>query len=642
MSKASNPSRGPQIPPGTDPRLLVAIRQSPQSWFEGFGTWLEESSRKPTTGPANVLQRRVFEHYRQCQAAGKPCRMVVLKYRRAGSSTAGACLTYIHAMNYHARLGVIGTDYKASSNMLDMVKTYGENDCFPGWGGQIGVKMSQGQPVSGQQWDGQAQPWDQRAERIIATKLEFRHASSVELYTASNPESARSAGLSGYHATEVGRWQTGGQLDGAETLTAMRNALPKRGFHFALEESTANGASGVFYNTCRAARWPDALWTRQFMAQWPLSATEFGKDLQFVLIFAAWFEDSRHVPIEPLTEDQVQRIKDTLTEDERTLIQRFGQDGPKGQRLGGEVNATIWEQLAWRRGIIAAVCTKGGADEFKQEYPSTPAEAFRASGNPALDQEGLLAMELEARNAREPEHGVIDPEGHWTTTHENQAEWLMWERPIAGCRYLVTCDPMSGAEAVTGTGEKDRHGVFVLRDAYADEQGEYHRLKVVARIRPPCQWEDEVVSEALSGASKFYGGAVIVVEANMGAAILKSLHTEHNAPLFLREQTDKTTQQVTTSLGWWTSAGTRRQAISALQTAVREQTVELLCLHAIGELFGLVIDAKGKAIGGGSSHDDDALAIAIGLACMHAAGRFTPTIEKQPTKAPDEDRWKEW
>lgn len=642
MSKPKPVDLKSLVPPEVTAEQLLIIRTQPQSWFRSFGYWLDETSRKPTCGPANVLQRRVFEHYRQCQESGKPCRMVVLKYRRAGSSTAGACLTYMHAMNYHARLGAIGTDYKASSNMLEMVKTYGENDVFPGWGGKIGVTQSQGQSVGATQWDGQAQPWEQRAERIIATKLEFRHASSVELYTASNPESARSAGLSGYHATECGRWPTGGQLDAGETLTAMRNALPKKGFHFALEESTANGAQGAFYETCRKARWPRAKWTKQFQAQWPLSSTEFGRDLQFVLIFAAWFEDSRHVPDEPLSEKQVQRIQDTLTEDERTLIQRFGQDGPKGQRLGGEVNATVWEQLAWRRGIIATVCTKGGAEEFKQEYPSTPAEAFRASGNPALDQDGLLALELEARNAPESEHGIIDSGGHFTACHENQSEWQIWERPIPGCAYLVTCDPMSGAEAVHGTGEKDRHSVFVLRDAYADQDGNFHRLKVVARVRPPCRWEDEVVTEALAGASRFYGGAVIVVEANMGAAILKSLHTDHNAPLFLREQTDRTTQEVTTHLGWWTTAGTRRQAISALQTAVREQTLELLCIHAIGELFGLVINDKGKAVGGGSCHDDDALALAIGLVCMHTAGKFSPPRDVRQTKAPDEHLWREW
>ena len=37
---------------------------------------------------------------------------------------------------------------------------------------------------------------------------------------------------------------------------------------------------------------------------------------------------------------------------EKELIARYAQPGPMGMRLGGEVAATMWEQLAWRRGII--------------------------------------------------------------------------------------------------------------------------------------------------------------------------------------------------------------------------------------------------------------------------------------------------
>jgi hypothetical protein len=87
----------------------VKIREDPKLWFERFGRFCDEQTRLPTRGPANVLQRRMFEHYRRCRQEGKPCRMVVLKYRRAGSSTGSEALIYMHAQNYRARLGVIGT-----------------------------------------------------------------------------------------------------------------------------------------------------------------------------------------------------------------------------------------------------------------------------------------------------------------------------------------------------------------------------------------------------------------------------------------------------------------------------------------------------------------------------------------------------
>jgi hypothetical protein len=400
-------------------------------------------------------------------------------------------------------MGVIGTDYKASSNMLDMVKYYGEHDEFPGWSGpNVGAQAK----VPWEEWyDGdnlEAVPWDQRVDKSIATKLTFKHDSTVELYTAKNPESARSAGLTGYHATECARWKTGGVQDAGETLTSMRNTLPKTGFHYANEESTANGMQGAFYETCRTARWPDyADWPDQWRSCWPLSEVEFGKDLQFVFIFAAWFEDARHLPSDPLTPEQVERIKSTLDEKEKELIALFGQEGPKGQRLGGEVDATVWDQLAWRRGIIATVCTKGGVDEFSQEYPATPLEAFRASGSPALDHEGLTALELASRSGEPPETGVLTLQTNgsvtWARTGEGEGVFRIWELPIPGAKYLEVCDPMSGAEEITGTGEKDRHAVFVLRDAFSDTRGRYYPVKVVARIKPPCQWETKPLARQL-------------------------------------------------------------------------------------------------------------------------------------------------
>lgn len=628
-------------------------REDPKRWFQAFGRYRDEETRQPRRSRANVLQRRVFEHYARCQAEKKPCRMVVLKYRRAGSSTAGECLVYMHAHNYNARLGVIGTDYKASSNMLEMLRYYGEHDDFPGWSARLGREETR--PISWQEFHGESEaaavPFEDRVDKIIATKLFFSHGSSVELYTAKNPESARSAGLSGYHATEVGRWPTGGAQDAGETLTAMRNTLPKRGFHLALEESTANGAQGAFYETCRTARWPDYTdWPKLFSSRFPLAAAEYGRDLQFTLIFAAWFEDERHLA--DLTPEEARRIEQTLDAEawytgERELIARFGQEGPQGLRLGGEVNATVWQQLAWRRAIIRTVCTKRGLDEFKQEYPADPLEAFRASGAPALCPEGLIVLEQMARRAK-PVHGRLCPQLEkprwpaWESLGEAnlaEASFTRWEEPVEGARYLVTCDPMSGAEAVHGTGEKDRHAVFVIRDKFKDPKGRVHLARVVARIRPPCQWESKPLAREIHLLSLYYGGALIVVEANMGAAVLKHL-VELGANLYQREEFDHVHQVTTKRLGWWNDQGDRRIAISELQSFVREQKVVLECPHAVAECATLVINSKGKAVAGGSHHDDDCLALAIGLTCLPWASTYTP----EPVAAPepvDDRKWKD-
>lgn len=619
------------------------MRKDPRIWFTGFGRYRDEQTRQPIRGKPNILQRRVFEHYRRCQEEGKPARLCVLKYRRAGSSTAGNALIYLHAQNHNARLGVIGTDYKASDNMLQMVKFYGEHDDFPGWSVAIeekGRKKIAPEDYYGDSFD--VVPFDERTNKIIATKLVWKHGSSVELYTAKNPESARSAGLSGYLATEIGRWPIGGAQDGGETVTAMRNTLPKKGFHVAIEESTAKGAQGVFYDTCRTAKWPSyATWWKKWEACWPLQEQEFGADLQFTFIFAAWFEDERHV--DPCPPDLQAKLEASLDADEKQLIALYGEEGPKGLRLGSEVNATVWEQLAWRRSIIANVCTKGGKEEFAIEYPSNPQEAFRASGTSALDQEGVTALELACRKSDPPQYGqftLVNSNASWMGTTATEASAWLWEHPIEGARYLMTCDPMSGEDMITGNGEKDRHAVFVIRDKFMDTQDRLWPTRVVARIKPPCQWEVKVLTQYMHWMSIYYGNCPIVVEMNnTGSGVIRDLRDTHGAHLYVRKQLDTLTQKWVDKLGWQTDAGSRAIAIQELQQYVREQLLDLKCPHAIGEFKTLIIDKKGKAVASGSNHDDDALALAIGLACLNSATVYrTPKV--RPPTAPDAHRWK--
>jgi hypothetical protein len=686
----------------------ISVREDAALWFERFGRFCDEQTRSPSRGPANVLQRRMFEHYRRRRAAGQPCRMAVLKYRRAGSSTGSEALIYLHAHNYRARLGVIGTDYKASANMLEMLAFFGKHDDFPGWAGR--PRAAEHKKIPWQEFAADAAEfagWEDRIDKVIATKIAWSHGSSVELYTATNPESARSAGLNGFHATEVGRWPSGGQLDAGETLTSMRNTLPKAGFHLAIEESTANGAQGAFYDTCRKARWPEyADWPQMHRSCWPLADSEYGRELQFVFIFAAWFEDDRHFERDTAERvlasdpelsreqagalaaqrnaDRARRVEETLDAEpwyfgEKELIARYGQPGPMGVRLGGEVAATVWEQLAWRRGIIKNVCTRRGVDEFAQEYPSNPLEAFRASGAPVFDQEGIMALDAGLRVAMarpspgqaastspdrldgkwKMENGLIengegsrfaprtrtstrdeDDGPRFRATREAEAQVHRWEEPIPGCRYIVSVDPTKTAEIVKGTGERDRNSVLVLRDGFTDEQGRWRMVKLVARVRPPNQWEDAPLARLVAALAAYYGGAKIVVESNLGSGLITRLRDEHGCDLYAREHWSSVEQGHSKTYGWNTDVATRRRAVSTLQEFIRDQRVEILCPNVIAELKTFVFKSSGRAEAASGAHDDDVMALAIGLACLpHAAAHPAPPAPIRNTKPVDDHLW---
>lgn len=625
-----------------DAKTIRRIRGDVHGWFNGFARVRDERSQQPVMVAANVLQRRMFEYYYRCQKEGKPCRMVVLKYRRAGSSSASAAMNYVHNQNYESRSACIGTDYRSAVNIMDMVAFYAQHDDFPGWRGTVKEAA-----FEAHQFETAGGP---TLTKTIATRLEFATGSTIELFTSQNPEACRSAGMNAIHSTEVGRWATGGALDAAETLASVRNALPKSGFHLCIEESTGAGASGAFYDTCRKARWPGGeTWPDQWRSDWPLNEEDHA-DLQPVLIFAGWHEDERNVY--PLTEQQARKIEDTLDAEEwyrgeKDLIARYGQDGPKGKRLGSEVNATAWEQLAWRRTIIRDVCTRRGLDEFKQEYPASPLEAFQASGAPVFSLDGITALDLACRSARKPETGIITklPSALRATFDARpEAESLIqiWEKPIPGCRYLISVDPKKDSEIVKGTGERDRNGIIVIRDAYkrtAAGRTIWYPVKVVAMVKPPNYFDDAPVAHIIAQLATYYGGCVIVVESNLGPGLITRLRDEHFCNLYAQENWDMVRQRAATCYGWNTNDASRRQAVSELQENVREQTIEILSPEIIAELKTFVFSSKGKAEAAVGAHDDLVMALAIGLCCLPHATTFTEAAAIT-VKAPDEDAWK--
>ncbi len=234
----------------------------------------------------------------------------------------------------------------------------------------------------------------------------------------------------------------------------------------------------------------------------------------------------------------------------------------------------------------------------------------------------------------------------WQGCEREQCKFVRWEEPIApvtrldrGGKYVVACDPMSGADVVTGDGEKDRHAVFVLRDAYTDNRGQYFPVKVVARIKPPCEWSTAVLTKELHLLSVYYGGATIIVEANIGAPILVSLEQDYSANVYYREIWDDPAQKTVRKLGFMSTEPTKRILLDKLQMYVHQQLLELRCPHAVGEMLTYVINAKGKAAAGGAAHDDDCVGISLGLVALPAAHEY-PAPATVRRIDPNEREWR--
>lgn len=613
---------------------LDRVAEEPEIWAQLHGKVRDLVTREPVAFKPRELQRRLFNQYRFCRDRDKPFRAVCCKTRRGGGSTGAEALLYVHAHNYNARLGAVGTTDTVSKNMFDFIDTFDKYDDFPGW--------------------------EKNSKRLDGLgRLEWPNGSSWEKYTADNPETARSAGLQGYHATEVGRWQTGGAADAGETLKSMLGAVPKRGFTVVVEESTAQGAAGAFFNRWTGARWPTAeelgvnegqeYW-RKWEHETPQNLLDLGGDLQFVRVFAAWFEDDENK--QPVTVTEIEYLQRTLDAKERELMRRYETLGPQGARLGEYViEATLWEQLSWRRSVIESEFD-GDVEGFEQEYPSSPHEAFASSGRHSFNAHGVAHMVSQAKSSH-PECGVLTMqhggEVVFTRTDDSEAWLYVWEHPKEGHRYVNGTDTMSGAEQSAGSKVHDYHASIVLRASYTDADGRRQPVRTAAAIMPRSTVEADVLAKQVDMLHRWYGRCLVVPEINNTGYGFMVAAKPLGMNVYRRERTDRFTSEVTEQWGWMTDPKTRPQLIATMQAAIRNNAQEatrgdgLQCdsVTLASECSTMVKDAKGVDKAAPGSHDDHVLACALALANLSGATYFSGHRRRR-RGPPDRKAWKKY
>jgi len=162
--------------------------------------------------------------------------------------------------------------------------------------------------------------------------------SAFKVGTAGNKGAGRSSTLQFLHGSEVAFWPHA-EEHAAGLMQAIPMGREARGTEIFLE-STANGIGNYFHE------------------QWVKA--EKG-DSDFEAVFVPWHWDDGYRLDKPIK----------LDDDEEEIARLYGLD---------------LEQMAWRRDKIAEL----GPELFKQEYPFTPQEAFRASADAAFIVASLI------------------------------------------------------------------------------------------------------------------------------------------------------------------------------------------------------------------------------------------------------------
>lgn len=391
--------------------------------------------------------------------------------------------------------------------------------------------------------------------------------SSIWVTTAKNPDTGRSNTLQCVHASEVAFWE-----DAETTFLSLLNTVPA-GFNrsFVVLESTANGIGGYFYDTWNAA---------------------VDNDVEFRPLFFPWhtFHEYR-----ASTQGIIAKPLGRLDSEERAL-RKLGIDD---------------DRLQWRRWMIKNR-TGGSVEKFHQEYPTTPEEAFIATGTNVFP----IAHLVECYQPMNGTRGTIirNPNNSITFKAHDQGELTIFRYPAANRSY----------------GQ-----YFVGGDPTHTTRGDYACAQVINRrtLEQVAIWRGKIdpasFGEILRNLGRYYNDAMISTEIEgPGYATIGSLLESGYPFIWKKRGADREPGKVSDNYGWSTSRKTKGWAIGVLLKGIIDHDVTIHDKRTFMEMRDYVTLPNGElGPAGKEDHDDTVMAFAIANIC-HATEPPLPAYEE--------------
>jgi hypothetical protein len=548
--------------------------------FQDYPTFCRESlrlrdragSRKPLEcWPSQLKLNAAIQKQRK---QGKPVRIRALKTRRSGFTVGATSQIFHETPFFPGRRALIVADHydPAALEAFDYVKQFQEGYTpFARHGVSIGLP----ELVSDA---GEAMGWANHSE--------------VAVYSADRAE-IRGGGFHWALFDEVAFWRAA-----RLTLRSARSMVPELPETGIIEQSTANGEGDEWWELCKKAMDP---------------ATAEG----WLFVFFGWLEDPNNRMRFEHVADEAQ-LRKTMDREEHALLEMH--------------NATV-EQLHWRRWKIRTTFD-GHVDDFHQEYPTTPDQAFLRSGRPALTISSLIRMPA----WKEPAVGELEEVDEYPqkrlrfVLREPGGALTIGKLPGPARSYVIGADPSKGVD-VSGDkrGSDPDWSVAPVLDQATGEQVAQLR----GRIRPVP------FAEAVCMLGRFYNWAFLVPEANDAGFIDALLRWSYGSgathyPLERiyarrRDPTDRRSAQPE-DIGFETTAATRPWLISALDDAMRELTIVIRSPIAQSECRTFVTKPTGKVEHQVGCHDDCVLALALAVIGLRTAPRVKRVQPATPVR----------
>ena len=499
------------------------------------------------------IQLKLLDRIERLWHEGKPIRLWVLKARREGVSTLVEAIIFVLTiMNENMNSYIVSKDDDQCGFLFNITKLYYET---------LKKEFSDIVP---------------EFDRNNAKEFSFPDTRSlIRIKTARDASAGRGDTYHLAHLSEIAFYPHAGVL-----MIGLQQAISDVANTMVVGETTANGLGGYFYD-----QWERAV---QRKSDW-------------IPMFFAWFDDPTYTRSFE-TEDERNELKKTLGTDldyndfdgEEAILQRSFK--------------LSLEQLNWRRYMIRNKCD-GSIDNFHQEYPSTPEEAFLVSGRPVFNVR-MLARRLKVVQGPKRQGYLEFKEITGKSLNESRVSFSeakngylrIYRMPEPGHNYVLGADAQKGKIQIESKGETDFSGMQII---------DMRDLSVVAT------WEGRMDPDLFGlecmKVGMFYNNALVGIELNDGVASIARMKAEGYYNLYRKVTIDRVEEQPTNQLGWWTDAKSKLKMIGFLTKYIREGLGEIPDKQTLKQLTTYVYDDNGATNAQEGCHDDLVIPLAIAL-----------------------------
>ena len=470
---------------------LVRLRHDFAYWASKYGVIRPKRGGENAPLLLNSAQRKLIGELEAMRNGGLPIRVILLKARQWGGST--AIQVYMVWLQLVVGVGlnslIVAHQNAATEEIRAMMKrvvdSYPEDllgvDFDAAGEGRLETRWSAPKKKSSRRKSADDDD-EGEAERKSPLKAVGRSGNSWHLAarncdfkigTAERPDSSRGGSYSLIHLSEVGIWRsTEGKKPGEIVVSATSGILAEPGTMIVLE-STAKGKGTYFHREYMAARRGEAQWRP---------------------VFVAWFD--------------IEQYEQPLGDPKSFAAELFAKrdDTGSGERFeSGAYLWKLWEAGATLEAINWYVWERRKYDnhsDMASEYPSDDEEAFSSSGSPVFSRDMIERIKRDVRD------GAVRP---LVQPYMPGYEIEEWSPCLFGREYLAVLQ--------VGASETGRRTTAVVIDVTFPDAP-----VVVAEMRGPTGYLG--AAEAAVSLCREYGDCQLAIVSNSGSA-LEAGHTHY-------------------------------------------------------------------------------------------------------------------